>query len=235
MLVIRYLASLQKRLARKGFAGPKYSGITGKLRFAIESKVARRERVFLLVPDEFHAVTIRKPTGFDVVQVRSPAALEPYRSALEQAWYPGLLESWKGPWSWGEKLYLGLLDGVPVSYNWLQQGTSSGHNVYWGRFFEGEYRILRGAVAPSWRGQGGNTAMKHAIFTELFAQGATRVYAECYANNIPSIRTLQALGFREIGQLTVLEIPGFRGFIRWSSASPLSAAAQQTRVPSHRP
>ncbi len=216
--MIERLRRYGQRVSRKGFAGPFHRGVRGKLRFAFESLVYRRERVFVLHPGEFRAAPTPYIPGFRVERISSPETLEPYREALEAAWYPGLLESWRGPWSWGERLYLGLLEGAPVSYNWLQQGTPEGFGTYWGRFFEGEYRILRGAVAPSWRGQGGNTAMKHAILSELFARGATRVYAECYAHNVPSVRTLRALGFREVGQLTVVELPGVRGFIRWSTA-----------------
>jgi ribosomal protein S18 acetylase RimI-like enzyme len=218
--MINRLKSLKLRLSRKGFTGPFYQGILGKARFAFESLILRRERVFALNRAAFSTAPVPSIAGFRVIRVTSPRELEPYRRALESAWYPGLLEGWHGPWSWGEQLFLGLLDDEPVSYNWLQRGTAEGHDMYWGRFFEGEVRILRGAVSPAWRGQGGNTAMKHAILSRLFDEGITRVYAECYANNIPSIRTLNALGFREVGQLTVLEIPGLRGFIRWSAAAP---------------
>lgn len=218
--MIERLRRINQRLSRKGFAGPHYQGVAGKLRFAFESLVFRRERVFVLNPDAFGHVRPSKVPGFRVVRIESLPTLDVFRAQLEQAWYPGLLESWHGPWSWGERLYLGLLDNEPVSYNWLQQGTARGHPTYWGRFFEGEYRILRGAVAPAWRGQGGNTAMKYAIIADLFAQGATRIYAECYARNVPSVRTLRSLGFEEVGQLTVLEVPGLRGFIRWSAANP---------------
>jgi ribosomal protein S18 acetylase RimI-like enzyme len=216
--MIRHLEQLAQRFSRKGFTGPYYRGFTGKIRFALESLLFRRERFFVLHKDAFLAVQPPVISGFEVVRIADPEQLEAFRAGLEAAWYPGLLESWRGPWSWGERLYLGLLNGVPVSYNWLQRGTAAGHPTYWGRFYEGEYRILRGAVAPSWRGQGGNTAMKHAIFSTLFAHDATRVYAECYARNIPSVRTLRSLGFKEVGQLTVLEIPGFKGFIRWTAA-----------------
>jgi len=218
--MIERLRQINQRLSRKGFAGPFYQGLRGKLRFAFESLVYRKERVFVLHAEGFRLARVPLVPGFRVIRIESLPALEAYRAQLEQAWYPGLLEMWHGPWSWGERLYLGLLHNEPVSYNWLQKGTAQGHPTYWGRVFEGEYRILRGAVAPSWRGQGGNTAMKHAILADLFAQGAMRIYAECYARNVPSVRTLRSLGFREVGQLTVLEVPGFRGFVRWSAADP---------------
>lgn len=210
---------LSRKLSRKGFVGPKYRGVVGKIRFAAESLVARRELVFVLHPQDFWDSVVSEPTHIDVVTVSAFSELEEFRARIEERWYPGIIESWRGPWSWGERLYLGLEDGQPISFNWLQLGTAAGAPVYWGRVFQGEYRILRGGVASEHRGKGTNTQMKREILRQLFVAGATRVYAECYEGNVPSIRTLRSLGFRLTGRLHVLGLPGLRGFIRWKVAS----------------
>ena len=171
--------------------------------------------VLLLHPDDFRATTRPEKAGFELRPIPGVQALEPYQSALAELWYPGLVDSWRGPFSWGEKLYLGLVDGQPVSFNWMQVGSASGSAVHWGRIFEGEFRILRGGVAPSMRGQGLNTIMKHRLIESMFDAGATRAYAECYEANIPSVRTLEKLAFRAFARLEVLELPLVRNFVRW--------------------
>lgn len=225
------LRVLQQRLSRKGFAGPHYTGLIGKVRFALESTIRRRELVFVLTPEAFEAVTPPSRAGFTLLHITALEQLTPYRTALETAWYPGLIDGWRGPWQWGERLFLGLQDGTPVSFNWLQVGTARGEATRWGRVLAQEYRIVRGGVAPSERGKGTNTLMKYAIIQELFATGASRVWAECYERNIPSVKTLRALGFVAIGLIEVLELPGLRGFIRWR---PLPTATA-TPPESHRP
>jgi RimJ/RimL family protein N-acetyltransferase len=218
--MLERLRVLGKRLSRKGFAGPKYQGMFGKLRFAAESLVARRELTFVLHPADFWAHGGDQSPAIDIIPITDFSALEQYREDLEARWYPGIIESWRGPWSWGERLFLGLDEGRPISFNWLQVGTPAGAPTYTGRVFDQEYRILRGGVAPECRGKGTNTQMKREIIRQLFVAGATRVYAECYEGNIPSIKTLRALGFRVTGCLDVLEVPGLRGFIRWREAPP---------------
>jgi RimJ/RimL family protein N-acetyltransferase len=69
--------------------------------------------------------------------------------------------------------------------------------------------------------------MKRALLRRLFASGATRVLAECYLNNVPSVRTLLRLGFRAVGVLTVVEAPLLRGFVRWERAD---VAAELARL-----
>ncbi len=205
------------KAARKGFVGPYYSGVRGKLRFAFESLVVRRELAFVLERADFRTPPEGTLPDLTVVRISTLEELEQHRARLEHSWYRGVTDSWAGPLSWGERLYLGFLGDEPIAFNFVQEGTAAGFPFYWGRIFATEYRILRAGVAPSHRGQGVNKAMKARLLTELFAIGASRVLADCYELNVPTIRTYQAVGFRPIGRLLVLEIPGLRGFIRWSS------------------
>ncbi len=205
------------RIRRKGFEGPYYSGLLGKLRFAFESLLIRRELAFVLHRENFCTPSPTSLPDLVVVRISSHDELERHRPRLEANWYSGVTRSWAGPLSWGEHLYLGFIGEEPVAFNFVQEGSASGFPYYWGRLFTNEFRILRAGVAPARRGGGINKAMKSHILSTLFESGATRVYADCYEKNVPTIRTYRSVGFSAIGRMVVLEIPGLQGFIRWSS------------------
>lgn len=214
------------KFMRKGFVGPHYTGLNGKLRFAFESLIVRRELAFVLERDDFRRDSIGSAEGVVLVRIQDLQQLEFHKEQLESAWYPGVTSTWHGPLSWGERLYIGFLGNVPVAFNFVQEGSAAGFPFYWGTLLAGEYRILRAGVAPAFRGKGINKAMKKHILSELFAAGASRVLADCYELNVPTVRTYRSMGFRPIGRLVVLEIPGLRGFIRWSSVPPTSPGSE---------
>lgn len=213
--MLEQLRTLTKKLSRKGFVGPRYRGLPGKIRFGYESFVARRELVFLMDPGDLVESRSLDTISLEVIEVADMEGLEVYRADLEARWYPGLLEGWKGPFDWGERLFLGLHEGGPIAFTWVQVGLREGAPVYWGRVFDGEYRILRVGTAPEWRGRGASTGLLAVVLKSLLSAGASRVYVECYEGNIPSVKTMEGLGFRRFGRIEVLEIPGLRNFVRW--------------------
>jgi RimJ/RimL family protein N-acetyltransferase len=211
------LRGLIDRARRKGFTGPRYAGARGKLRFAAESTVRRRELVFAATPESAAGVPAPGGPPLELHRVRSFAELEPFRAGLDAAYWPGLVDSFRAPFTWGEEAVVGTIGGRPACYCWMQFGTREGYPTYYGRMFEREARILRAGVAPEFRRHGPNKITMHRLLERSFAAGVERVWAECYLHNVPAARTFLRIGFRPVGVLEVLELPGMRGFVRWSA------------------
>lgn len=211
------LAKLLARFQRAGFAGPFYRGFRGKARFLFESLAWRTEFVFLATRKSFAKVPRPKPAKFALTHVASFAELEKYRSQLDIEYYPGYLDGWRRPFTWGEQAAIGTMDGRIAAFAWTQRGTPDGYPTYYGRLFEADARILRVGVVPTFRGQGLNSSMMHQLLGHLIEEGFQRVFAESHKYNLPSVRTFLRVGFRIVGAITVLTLPGEKHFVSWMS------------------
>lgn len=209
------VATFRRRLQLMGFEGPAYRGTRGKLRFVLESTLWREELVFVATPESFAAVSPPAEPRLELIALERYEDVEPFRAELEEHYYAGYTERWRGPFEWGERAVIGRLDGRVACYNFFQEGHERGHPTYWGRLLADDARVLRGAVLPAFRRLGLNRVMKWRLLQRFFEQGRRRVYGECYSNNLPSIRTLVGVGFVAIGKLKVLEIAPLRNFVRW--------------------
>lgn len=210
------ILDLPLQLRRKGFVGPRYEGMRGKLRFLLESIVWRREIVFAATPESFRAVPHPGGPALEFHLARRFDDLERFRSDLDAEYYPGYIEAWRGPFTWGEQAVVGTLGSRAACFAWMQFGTAEGYSTYYGRLLEREARVLRVGVAPSFRRGGVNKRLNHHLLERLFGSGHTRVYIECYRNNLPSVRTFLRVGYLPLGELSVVSIPPLRGFVRWS-------------------
>lgn len=222
------LRSLARKWATKGFDGPFYAGVRGKIRFLIESTVIRSEIIFTATPASFGAVAPPAGPPIELLRATSFAQLEPFRTAFEAEYYPGYVDAWRAPFTWGEHAVIATIDGRPAGFAWLQFGNAQGFPTYYSRIFEHEVRVLRVGVAPSFRRRGVNTAMMYRILSDLFASAAERVCIECHKYNTPSARTFLRVGYRPTAMITVLEFPGMRRFVRWSNMD--SAAGELARL-----
>jgi RimJ/RimL family protein N-acetyltransferase len=209
------VASLGRRLRSMGFEGPAYQGIRGKLRFVMESTLWRQEIVFVATRESFDAAGDFPGPPVELVRVDGFDALAPFAAEIESHYYPGYLDRWRGPFSWGERAVLALLDGKVAAYNFYQSGTPRGVPPYWGRLLADDMRTLRAAVMPPFRRHGVNRMMKRKLLRTFFDGGTTRVYAECYRNNVPSARSFMTAGYAPIGELRVVEARPLRNFVRW--------------------
>ena len=203
------------RVERSGLTGPAYEGWTGKLRYAFESLVFRREHVFALEAAAFPGVPVPDGPELGIRFVTTPDEYLAHEASIDRQWYAGFARKWVSAFGWGERAVIALEDDQVVGFSWLQRGEERGYPHYYGRLFEGEWRILRQAVAPGARGRGVHRRMTHAILGRLFADGAVRVFIECYENNVPSRKTFARVGFRPIATLEILELPLLGGFVRW--------------------
>ncbi|HEX6750638.1 MAG TPA: GNAT family N-acetyltransferase [Longimicrobium sp.] len=217
------LSGVAARLRGKGFTGPRYVGLAGKLRFLAESTLWRRELVFAATPAGFAAAPRPQGPPLELHRVRTFAEMERFRGGIDAAWYPGLTDTFHAPFGWGEEAVVGTIDGDVACYCWMQFGTAEGFPTYYGRMLEREARILRAGVAPAFRRAGLNKRTMHHLLERSFAEGVERVWAECYLNNLPAARTFLRIGFRAVGVLTVVEMPPLRGFVRWRPLEPAAA------------
>jgi ribosomal protein S18 acetylase RimI-like enzyme len=213
------LAGLLARFQKKGFEGPYYRGILGKARFLLESVGWRTEFVFAGTRESLALACPLRSTKLILARVTSFSELETFRGELEREYYQGYLEAWRRPFTWGEQLVIGTVDGRIAAFAWVQRGTQEGFPTYYGRLFESDARILRVGVVPSFRRQGLNSAMMHGLLERLLAEGFRRVFAESHKYNVPSVRTFLKVGFRAVGAIRIVTVPGGREFLRWASSA----------------
>jgi GNAT superfamily N-acetyltransferase len=219
-LMIRQLFD---RLAHRGFEGPLYTGFRGKARFLFESVVGRTDLVFVATTKTVTNLVVPNAIGLQLQTAANFTDLKKFREALDAEYYFGYVERWRAPFTWGERAAVGTVDGSLASFAWIQDGTSGGFPTYYGRLLEREARILRLGVLPSFRRRGLSALTLSLILESLFASGVERVYIECHRYNLPSVRSFLRSGFRPIGAISVVEIPGVRGFVRWKSLPPIAA------------
>ncbi len=191
------LRSLQVR----GLVGPRYRGFRGKLRLAFQELVYRTDVILQLRRHDFQppapapAMTLRWIDRFE--------SLEPYRADLDAAYYQGFLETWRMPFSWGERVALGLVEGRIVAFVWAQDGADGGPVGWFGPILEHECRLSRMGVPPWARGRAHLTALLGLLIPGLFAGGAERLYSEVTLENEPSLKTHVRLGFRAVALVRV--------------------------------
>lgn len=218
---------LVRKARQKGFVGPYYKGIKGTARFIVESTVVRNEFIFAATPQSVAKVTRPPDPGLTLHMIEEYAGIEPYKEELERAYYRNYTHRWKAPFSWGERLVIGTVNGRTACFNWMQEGTSDGFPTYYGRLFAGEARVLRAGVLPEFRRCGVNACVKYLLLQNFFASGVTRVYSECYQFNIPSARTFLRTGFTPIGLITLIEAWPLRRYVRWQARPQMMKALKR--------
>jgi RimJ/RimL family protein N-acetyltransferase len=213
------LASMLARIRTIGFEGPYYRGLLGKARFLFETVAWRTDFIFVATEDS-RVPTAPPLTGdLALTTVTVFQQLEKFRAQLEAEYYDGYLDTWRGPFAWGERVVIGTMGGRVAAFAWVQRGTTVGFPTYYGRLFEDEARILRVGVVPTFRRRGLNSAMMHAVLDQLLGEGVRRVFAESHKHNLPSVRTFLKVGFRPVATISVLNVPGERELVRWSTPS----------------
>jgi len=209
------LARLLARFRTMGFDGPYYIGVRGKARFLIESLMWRTEFIFEGTRQSFELVRPPAPTELALTPVTSFAGLEMFRAQLDAEFYQGYIEGWRRPFTWGEQAVIGTIGSRIAAFAWIQRGTAEGFPTYYGHLFEKDARILRVGVVPTFRRQGLNSAMMRGLLDSLLAEGFRRVFAESHKYNLPSVRTFLKVGFRTVGTIRVVKLPGKKEIVRW--------------------
>jgi RimJ/RimL family protein N-acetyltransferase len=210
----RLIHRLWIRFARRGFVGPRYEGIVGRLRFLLQELVAHVEVVLIAEPD---ARTSVEPSDvdMDLIFLQTWDQFAAYEPEIAAAYYPGYADRWKDAFESGEQLILACVNGRVAGFGWLQTGTPEGVPCHYTRVLPDEYRILRVGVLPAFRRRGVNTSFYMLLLRVLAQRGARRVYIDCNKDNVPSLKAQMRAGFRPIGEIRV---PGrlFPGAaVRW--------------------
>jgi ribosomal protein S18 acetylase RimI-like enzyme len=200
-----------------GFEGPFYEGVRGKLRFLVESLAWRREFIFVATRESAASAPRLNSADIELVVLTSFDAVKKFGPELEEQYYPGFIDAWERPFTWGEQLVLGTVAGKVAAFAWVQRGTPEGFPTYYGRLLAKDARILRVGVLPRFRRRGLNSEMMRSVLELLLGDGVERVFAESHKYNVPSVRTFLKSGFRVLGMLTVLSIPGEGEYVRWSA------------------
>jgi RimJ/RimL family protein N-acetyltransferase len=141
-------------------------------------------------------------------------AATPYLPAVSNAYGRDIHSEWQRYYEWGQTCALLLVGNEPAAFGWLQSGDQ-GAKCYYIQLHPGEFRAVRGAVLPEFRGQGLH-AIRHQLMLEfLFARGASRVYLDCFEDNIASWKGHKRAGYRRFGRIRVFCPLGITEYVRW--------------------
>lgn len=207
------LGALKKRFKHRGFVGPKYKGILGKLKLLRQEWFGHYEFVSCAEPHDWAFDPERINPAVTLKVLNDFPEAEPYLEEMRQAYGRDFSEAWNKKFSWGEQLALAFLDGRVAAFVWVQDG-GRGAVCYYMRLGAGEYRLVTGGVLPQFRRKGVHTSRHKLVLEHLFSMGAKRVYIDAYEDNVPSWRGQYAAGFKKIGRIHVLTLFG-KTFIRW--------------------
>ena len=106
----------------------------------------------------------------------------------------------------GAILWLAKLNGEVVGLNWSVIGGFEGFHCF--PMTSKDAVILASEVFPNYRGRGINPAMNKRIVFELKKEGITRVFINCEVWNKANLRSIPKVGFKKLGILHTLRIPG---------------------------
>ena len=203
-----------KGLLKRGFVGPRYEGICGRLRFLVHELVIRTDVVLAARATDV-ADTATDPL-LTIEEVTEVGGILKIAAAIDEAYGSGYSQRWMAPLGWGERLILMRRASVLVGFGWITQGCAAGTRYYAGWLRDGEYRVSRVGVLPAYRRRGYNTAFYALVLRHLFSQEATLVTVECAIDNLPSLAAIQRAGFRTVGRLRVLGRT-LGGYVKWKS------------------
>ena len=210
------IKKIVQKLGVFGFSGPKYSGLAGKIRLVLQELFFHKEIILVAVPESFVVNNDKMNPDVSIKVISSYQDCKDYIRAFEAAYYVRYTDAWPRHFEAGEKLVLAFDGNKVAGFVWLQQGTTV-KGTYYIRLLKDECRTYREGVFPEFRGKKIYSTMKSLILENLFQNGATRVYVDVFKDNIPSLKAQLNAGFKEFGEISVVNIPfSFRKFIRWS-------------------
>src|SRR5512144_2253135 len=175
-----------------------------------------REAVYELVapPATFRGLrdlSVRRATPGDVDAM---AALVP-----EDPTDPALIRARLGA---GDAAFVGELEGRMLAHGWFHPGPEPFHEdaELYGSYAidEGTWWSYHAVAAPEARSSGVFIKVFQTALRSLFLEsGAARVLGGVKTTNRPSLAMHERLGFRSLGTLESLLVPGLR-WVRWTGA-----------------
>lgn len=207
--VHRRLQSLRHR----GYVGPRYIGVLGKLRLLKQGLLGHIEIVSYAEPGWWPRPT---PPNPDV----SLRMCEQYEDAcaflpeMERAYARDFTAEWRQYFDWGQTVALAFVGDKLASFVWLQDGRR-GAKCHFIRLQPGEYRVFRGGVLPQFRSRKVQSTRHILVLDWLFSRGAVRVYVDVYEDNVYSLKAQRNAGYREFGRIQTRHWPPGRTYVRW--------------------
>ena len=200
------LKNISRKFKNKGFVGPRYSGLRGKLRLLLQDRLTHIERIMVATPDTFQPELskLNSEVSLELVNCYEDAAQ--YRTAFEKAYYRDVTRHWSAYFEWGDILSLAIFHGKVVGFGWIQSGERITKS-YYGPLDTTEYRVYRAGVFPDVRRQRVQASRHKLVLEHLFSEGATRVFVDVFEDNIPNIKALHYAGFRDHGRIRVVTLP----------------------------
>lgn len=220
---------LPRRLRGRGFVGPRYDGLRGRLRFIAQVLLYRTEVVLQASRSD---PPFARPGQGDMkaLWLTRYEELQSYREQIEREYHEGFLDSWRGPFEWGERVALALVDERVVAFVWAQPGSADGGVCRYGPVLEHECRLLRMGVVPALRGNNYLARFLAVLLPQLYAQGYDHLYSEVGVDNEPSLKAHLRVGFRPIGLVGVTgRLLGGRAVV-WKAISRDAQARFSTMV-----
>jgi len=208
------IANLYSRYKMKGFVGPKYKGVYGKLKLFMQAWAGHVEIVSFAEKEtwKMNLEGLNPLVRIEVIEQFDES--KKYLEEMSRAYHRDFRSDWERFFSWGQILCVALLGGELASFGWMQDGRKRA-KCHYIRLSPGEYRLTRAGVLPGFRNQNVHATRHSLLLTRLFANGATRVYVDAFADNEYSWKGHFSAGYQELGRIFVKKTITGKEYVRW--------------------
>ena len=198
----------------KGFIGPKYKGVYGKLKLFMQAWAGHVEIVSFAEKEtwKMDLEGLNPLVRIEVIEQFDES--KKYLEEMSRAYHRDFRSDWERYFSWGQILCVALLGGELASFGWMQDGRKRA-KCHYIRLSPGEYRLTRAGVLPGFRNQNVHATRHSLLLTRLFANGATRVYVDAFADNEYSWKGHFSAGYQELGRIFVKKTITGKEYVRW--------------------
>ena len=198
----------------KGFVGPKYKGVYGKLKLFMQAWAGHVEIVSFAEKEtwKMNLEGLNPLVRIEVIEQFDES--KKYLEEMSRAYHRDFRSDWERFFSWGQILCVALLGGELASFGWMQDGRKRA-KCHYIRLSPGEYRLTRAGVLPGFRNQNVHATRHSLLLTRLFANGATRVYVDAFADNEYSWKGHFSAGYQELGRIFVKKTITGKEYVRW--------------------
>ena len=202
------------RYKLKGFIGPKYHGFYGKLKLFMQAWTGHVEIVSCAEHGTWKMNLEKLNPRIRIEFIEEFDGSVKYLEEMSRAYHKDFRSDWEKFFSWGQILCVALLEEKFASFVWIQDGRKRA-KCHYIRLRPGEYRLVRGGVLPGFRNQNVHATRHSLALSQLFTNGATRVYIDAFADNEYSWKGQFSAGYQEMGRIFVKKTITGKEYVRW--------------------